>query len=88
MKKLTSTLLLLAAPIFAFASEADLKMPQGFAQTDDASILWWGFAVVVLGLLFGFWQFRKVRKYGGIDRASDRTARPAGRSPPVERRVG
>ena len=62
MKKLTSTLLLLAAPIFAFASEADLKMPQGFAQTDDASILWWGFAVVVLGLLFGFWQFRKVRK--------------------------
>ena len=62
MKKLTSTLLLLAAPIFAFASEADLKMPQGFAQTDDASILWWGFAVVVLGLLFGFWQFSKVRK--------------------------
>ena len=62
MKKLATTLAALAAPIFAFASEADLKMPDGFAKTDDASILYWGFAIVVLGLLFGFWQFSKVRK--------------------------
>ncbi len=62
MKKLTLTLLGLATPIFAFASEADLQMPQGFASSQEASILYWGFAVVVLGLLFGFWQFSKVRR--------------------------
>ncbi|MBO4588548.1 MAG: sodium-translocating pyrophosphatase [Bacteroidales bacterium] len=62
MKKLATTLLLLAAPVFAFASEADLEMPAGFAQSGDASILYWGFAVVIVGLLFGFWQFSKVRK--------------------------
>ena len=62
MKKLTLTLLALASPIFAFASEADLEMPAGFASSETASILYWGFAVVLLGLLFGFWQFNKVRK--------------------------
>ena len=62
MKKIATTLFALAAPILAFASEADLKMPQGFASSSDASILYWGFAVVLLGLLFGFWQFSKVRK--------------------------
>jgi len=62
MKKLATTLLLLAAPVFAFASEADLEMPAGFAQSGEASILYWGFAVVIVGLLFGFWQFSKVRK--------------------------
>lgn len=61
MKKLSVTLLALASPIMAFASEADLEMPKGFASTPDASILYWGFAVVILGLLFGFWQFNKVR---------------------------
>ncbi len=61
MKKLSITLLALASPIMAFASEADLEMPKGFASTPDASILYWGFAVVILGLLFGFWQFNKVR---------------------------
>ncbi|MBQ3580759.1 MAG: sodium-translocating pyrophosphatase [Bacteroidales bacterium] len=62
MKKLATTLLSLAAPAFAFASEADLEMPAGFAQSGEASILYWGFAVVIIGLLFGFWQFGKVRK--------------------------
>ncbi|MCR5444215.1 MAG: sodium-translocating pyrophosphatase [Bacteroidales bacterium] len=62
MKKLTLTLLALTMPILASASEADLQMPQGFATSDTASILYWGFAVVVLGLLFGFWQFNKVRR--------------------------
>ena len=52
----------LAAPILAMASEADLEMPAGFASSPDASILYWGFAIVVLGLLFGFWQFSNVRK--------------------------
>ena len=62
MKKLAITLATLATPILAFASEADLEMPQGFASSHDASILYWGFAIVVLGLLFGFWQFNNVRK--------------------------
>ena len=62
MKKLATTIIALAAPFLAFASEADLEMPQGFASSSDAGILYWGFAVVVLGLLFGFWQFSKVRK--------------------------
>ena len=62
MRKLATSLLLLAAPALAFASEADLKMPKGFATSGEASILYWGFAVVVLGLLFGFWQFNKVRR--------------------------
>ncbi len=62
MKKLTLSLLALATPFLASASEADLEMPRGFAASSDASILYWGFAVVVLGLLFGFWQFSKVRK--------------------------
>ena len=52
----------LSAPILAMASEADLEMPAGFASSPDASILYWGFAIVVLGLLFGFWQFSNVRK--------------------------
>ena len=52
----------LAAPILAMASEADLEMPAGFASSPDASILYWGCAIVVLGLLFGFWQFSNVRK--------------------------
>ena len=56
------TLAALAMPILAFASEADLEMPAGFASSSDASILYWGFAIVVLGLLFGFWQFSNVRK--------------------------
>ena len=60
MKKLTTILLGLAAPAFVFASEAELEMPSGFSG--QASILYWGFAVVILGLLFGFWQFNKVRK--------------------------
>ena len=62
MKKLATTLLALATPVFAFASEADLKLPDNFAAQPQTSILYWGFAVVVLGLLFGFWQFSKVRK--------------------------
>ncbi len=62
MKKLATTLIALASPFLAFASEADLKLPADFAHQQQTSILYWGFAVVVLGLLFGFWQFSKVRR--------------------------
>ena len=62
MKKLATTLASLALPVFAFASEADLEMPSGFAQNPDTKILYWGFLIVLLGLLFGIWHFLKVRK--------------------------
>ena len=47
-------------PVSLMASEADLKMPEGFA--DNASVLYWGFLIVILGLLFGLWQFSRVKK--------------------------
>ena len=62
MKKLTTLLAAALLPALTFASEADLEMPAGFAQSGDAKILYWGFLIVVLGLVFGFWQFNKVRK--------------------------
>lgn len=48
-------------PVPLLASEANLKMPEGFASNEATQILYWGFLVVVLGMLFGYFQFRKVR---------------------------
>ena len=62
MKKLVTTLIALAAPVLAFASEAELQLPDNFASQPQTSILYWGFAIVFLGLLFGLWQFSKVRR--------------------------
>lgn len=55
---------MLLAPISLWASEANLKMPEGFASDSATSVLYWGFLVVVLGMLFGYWQFHKVSKLG------------------------
>ena len=60
MKKFLSALAMLALPFSLIASEADLEMPANFSE--EASVLYWGFLVVVLGLLFGCWQFLKVKK--------------------------
>ncbi|MBR5640048.1 MAG: sodium-translocating pyrophosphatase [Muribaculaceae bacterium] len=62
MKKLLSALTMLMLPVSLFASEADLKMPEGFASDTQTSVLYWGFLIVILGMLFGLWQFSKVRK--------------------------
>ena len=62
MKKIAVALSALLLPALTFASEANLQMPEGFADDSRTGILYWGFAAVVLGLLFGFWQFSKVRK--------------------------
>lgn len=64
MKKIFSALAMLLAPISLWASEANLKMPEGFASDSATSVLYWGFLVVVLGMLFGYWQFHKVSKLG------------------------
>ena len=63
MKKLISLLAIFMAPVLAFAGgEADLKMPEGFASQPDTRILYWGFLIVAVGLLFGLLQFAKVRR--------------------------
>lgn len=46
-------------PTFLFASEADLKIP---IEIQNFGILHWGFLITILGLLFGFYQFVKVKK--------------------------
>jgi K(+)-stimulated pyrophosphate-energized sodium pump len=58
-KRLLSLILLAAGPIAAMASEADLKIPEAIKSE---SILYWGFLVTVLGMLFGFYQYARVRK--------------------------
>ena len=64
MKKVLSALTMLLVPMALMASEANLKMPEGFAGHSDTQVLYWGFLVVVLGMLFGYWQFHKVSKLG------------------------
>ncbi len=60
MRKFLTALTTLMLPATLLASEADLKMPDGFSE--KAGILYWGFLVVLLGMVFGYWQFAKVRK--------------------------
>ena len=61
MKKILSFLALLSAPILASASEADLVIPSGMK---NETILYWGFLITILGFVFGFYQFLKVKKIG------------------------
>jgi K(+)-stimulated pyrophosphate-energized sodium pump len=46
-------------PVVSFASEADLKVPDAIK---DQGILYGGFVICALGLLFGLYQFMKVKK--------------------------
>lgn len=59
MKKIISLLTILLAPVLAMASEADLKVPDAIKSE---SILYVGFVICALGLLFGLYQFMKVKK--------------------------
>jgi len=60
IKSLLGTMLLLiAVPFQTFASEADLQIPEAIKSE---SILYYGFLVTLLGMLFGLYQFMKVRK--------------------------
>ena len=58
-KRLLSILTVLLIPVFSFASEADLKIPEGIK---DETILYWGFLITFAGFLFGLYQFMKVKK--------------------------
>ncbi len=63
LKKMRKKLLLLLGslllPVLTFASEADLVIPE---LGSGKKILYWGFLITFLGLLFGFYQFLKVKK--------------------------
>lgn len=60
MKKiLVGLIALLLSPVAIFASEAQLVVPDGIKESP---ILYWGFIVTVLGMLFGLFQYLKVKK--------------------------
>ncbi len=59
MKRLLLALTLMSGPILGMASEADLKIPDGMKEQN---ILYWGFLITIAGMLFGLYQFLKVKK--------------------------
>jgi K(+)-stimulated pyrophosphate-energized sodium pump len=59
MKKFFTFFTLSLLPVFTFASEADLVIPDG---VKNETILYYGFIITILGMLFGLYQFTKVKK--------------------------
>lgn len=59
MKRISLLFFSLLSFSFAFAGEADLKVPEGIKEH---TILYWGFVVTILGSLFGLYQYSKVKK--------------------------
>ncbi|MDP4092511.1 MAG: sodium-translocating pyrophosphatase [Bacillota bacterium] len=57
---LSSLLFILLIPNMAFASEADINVPS-LSNTQN-TLLYIGLVICVLGMLFGFYQFTRVRK--------------------------
>lgn len=55
---LLNALILLLLPLTAAASEADLKIPE--LAPEQNSLLLYGILICVLGMVFGFYQFKKV----------------------------
>lgn len=62
MKRLSTLMVALLLPFVTFASEADLAIPS--LGADQNNLLLFGFLVCFLGMLFGLYQFRKVKKLG------------------------
>lgn len=60
MKKLFLLAASLAFPMLTWASEADLKIPN--LSPEQNHLLVWGFIICILGLVFGLYQFLKVKK--------------------------
>ena len=58
---LFSLVMVLLSPAMAGASEANLKIP-ALSQAQN-NLLFIGIVVAILGMLFGFYQFKKVEKY-------------------------
>ena len=59
MKKILSLIAVFLLPILTFASEADLVIPE---EIKGQNILYWGFLITVLGMMFGLYQFVQVKK--------------------------
>jgi K(+)-stimulated pyrophosphate-energized sodium pump len=59
MKKLIAILIGLMLPVLTMASEADLVIPNSIKEQ---SILYWGFLITIVGMLFGLYQFVQVKK--------------------------
>ena len=66
MKKLLIALLTLIMPVYTFASEADLLIPDltkfEVYGMDGWNILFYGIGIILLGMFFGLWQFMNVKK--------------------------
>lgn len=58
-KVIAASLILFLVPMFTFASEADLKIPESIKERH---ILYYGFIITFLGMLFGFYQYMRVKK--------------------------
>ena len=59
MKKVISVCSLFIIPVIASASEASLVVPESMKSVNW---LYWGFLITILGLIFSFWQYKKVVK--------------------------
>ena len=59
MKKFILLITALLAPLLTYASDADLKIPE--LSQGQNNLLLWGFVICTLGLVFGFYQFLRVR---------------------------
>lgn len=59
MKKLFTIIAAALMPVFSFASEADLVIPD---DIKDQTLLYWGFLITIAGFMFGLYQFLKVKK--------------------------
>ena len=57
---LLAVLIIICLPITSYASEADLAIPE--LSSSQNSLLMIGIGICVLGMLFGFYQFNKVKK--------------------------
>lgn len=68
MKKVLTILSLSVIPFLSRASEADLPIPdlsKSFFNSigmDGHALLSWGIFIIVLGMLFGLWQFMRIKK--------------------------
>lgn len=60
MKSLLAALIVLCLPVTTYAGEADLKTPE--LSSSQNSLLMIGLAICILGMLFGFYQFSRVKK--------------------------
>ena len=60
MKKITFLILLFLPSISIYAGESSLKIP--VLNDNQQTILLWGFVVCFLGVLFGLYQFLKVKR--------------------------